>query len=42
VKVLLSGAGGDDIFSGYRRHQALASERYWGWMPPPWRGPWST
>ena len=37
VKVLLSGAGGDDIFSGYRRHQALASERYWGWMPPPWR-----
>ena len=37
MKVLLSGAGGDDIFSGYRRHQALASERYWGWMPPPWR-----
>jgi asparagine synthase (glutamine-hydrolysing) len=37
VKVLLSGAGGDDIFSGYRRHQALASERYWGWMPRPWR-----
>jgi len=24
VKVLLSGAGGDDVFSGYRRHQALA------------------
>lgn len=26
VKVLLSGAGGDDIFSGYRRHMALAAE----------------
>lgn len=24
MKVLLSGAGGDDIFTGYRRHQALA------------------
>lgn len=24
IKVLLSGAGGDDIFSGYRRHQAAA------------------
>lgn len=23
IKVMLSGAGGDDIFSGYRRHQAL-------------------
>lgn len=23
IKVLLSGTGGDDIFSGYRRHQAL-------------------
>ena len=23
IKVLLSGAGGDDIFTGYRRHQAL-------------------
>jgi asparagine synthase (glutamine-hydrolysing) len=23
IKVLLSGAGGDDIFSGYRRHRAL-------------------
>ena len=23
MKVLLSGAGGDDIFTGYRRHQAL-------------------
>lgn len=33
VKVLLSGAGGDDIFSGYRRHQALMGERYWSWLP---------
>lgn len=33
VKVLLSGAGGDDLFTGYRRHTALRSERYWGWIP---------
>jgi asparagine synthase (glutamine-hydrolysing) len=33
IKVLLSGAGGDDIFSGYRRHWAIHAERYWGWMP---------
>jgi len=33
IKVLLSGAGGDDIFSGYRRHQALQFERLWSWMP---------
>ncbi|MEK6322371.1 MAG: asparagine synthase (glutamine-hydrolyzing) [Acidobacteriota bacterium] len=32
-KVLLSGAGGDDIFSGYRRHIALYLERYWSWLP---------
>ncbi len=32
-KVLLSGAGGDDIFSGYRRHLALKLEKYWGWLP---------
>lgn len=33
VKVLLSGAGGDDLFTGYRRHFALRTERYWGWAP---------
>jgi asparagine synthase (glutamine-hydrolysing) len=33
VKVLLSGAGGDDIFTGYRRHYALLQERYWRWLP---------
>jgi asparagine synthase (glutamine-hydrolysing) len=33
IKVLLSGAGGDDIFTGYRRHYALLQERYWSWLP---------
>jgi len=33
IKVLLSGAGGDDIFSGYRRHYALTMEQSWSWMP---------
>lgn len=33
IKVMLSGAGGDDIFTGYRRHYALQQERYWSWMP---------
>ena len=33
IKVMLSGAGGDDLFSGYRRHLAVRSERYWAWLP---------
>lgn len=33
IPVLLSGAGGDDIFSGYRRHFALRLERFWNWLP---------
>ena len=33
IKVLLSGAGGDDLFTGYRRHRALKEERWWSWMP---------
>jgi asparagine synthase (glutamine-hydrolysing) len=32
-KVLMSGAGGDDLFSGYRRHRAVGLERYWSWLP---------
>jgi asparagine synthase (glutamine-hydrolysing) len=37
IKVLLSGAGGDDILSGYRRHFALMQEKYWAWLPKPGR-----
>jgi asparagine synthase (glutamine-hydrolysing) len=33
ITVLLSGAGGDDIFSGYRRHRALQLERVWERIP---------
>jgi asparagine synthase (glutamine-hydrolysing) len=38
IKVLLSGAGGDDIFSGYRRHQSLHLEPVWSWLPQSARG----
>ena len=38
IKVLLSGAGGDDIFTGYRRHYALEVESYWSWLPKNIRG----
>jgi asparagine synthase (glutamine-hydrolysing) len=37
IKVLLSGAGGDDVFTGYRRHYALMQEPYWSWLPEPVR-----
>lgn len=33
IKVLLSGAGGDDLFTGYRRHVAVNYEHYWKWLP---------
>ncbi len=33
IKVLLSGAGGDDLFTGYRRHRAVQAESLWSWLP---------
>lgn len=33
IKVLLSGVGGDDLFTGYRRHKAALTEHWWNWMP---------
>ena len=33
IKVPLSGSGGDDLFSGYRRHRALMAEKWWTWLP---------
>jgi asparagine synthase (glutamine-hydrolysing) len=35
IPVLLSGAGGDDLFSGYRRHRALALDAVLGRLPAP-------
>jgi asparagine synthase (glutamine-hydrolysing) len=37
IKVLLSGTGGDDIFSGYRRHHALRLNMYLETIPAPIR-----
>jgi len=33
IKVLLGGTAGDDLFSGYRRHQALKYEQYTEYIP---------
>jgi asparagine synthase (glutamine-hydrolysing) len=33
IKVLLGGAGGDDLFSGYRRHQVLNLEKWINLIP---------
>ena len=33
IKVLLSGAGGDDLFTGYRRHTLLAFDALWSLLP---------
>jgi asparagine synthase (glutamine-hydrolysing) len=38
IKVLLSGAGGDDLFSGYRRHRALGLDVIWDRVPSAVRG----
>jgi asparagine synthase (glutamine-hydrolysing) len=35
IKVLLSGAGGDDIFSGYRRHLAIKYDSLFDFVPSP-------
>ena len=35
--VLLGGTGGDDLFSGYRRHMALQYEKYFRLIPNPIR-----
>ena len=37
LKVLLSGAGGDDLFSGYRRHVAINYDHCWDYLPQPVR-----
>ena len=33
IKVLIGGTAGDDLFSGYRRHQALNYEKYFRYIP---------
>ncbi|MGP1274865.1 MAG: asparagine synthase (glutamine-hydrolyzing), partial [Caulobacterales bacterium] len=37
MKVLLSGTGGDDLFTGYRRHQALLMDRKLDALPASFR-----
>lgn len=37
IKVLLSGAGGDDLFTGYRRHAVTHYERHWRRLPQGFR-----
>lgn len=33
IKVLISGTGGDDVFSGYRRHQSIYLDKYVNLIP---------
>ncbi len=40
-KVLLGGTAADDLFSGYRRHEALALEPWLSWVPR-WLRSWMT
>ena len=37
IKVLLSGTGGDDVFSGYRRHLAIYHSEKWSVLSPSFR-----
>jgi len=37
IKVLLSGTGGDDLFTGYRRHTAARLDGAWDLVPVPLR-----
>ena len=37
IKVLLSGVGGDDLFTGYRRHTVLGLDAIWQAVPSPVR-----
>ena len=33
IKVLMSGSGGDDLFTGYRRHRAVSLDKYLQYIP---------